>query len=88
MIVAGTPNEDCAYKFLNMAISAEGQSGVFRVNGYSSTNPVAAKEFMTDEEFSKLHQDDPAYIDSLLLWTNLADRLPAYTNAWNAVKAQ
>jgi putative spermidine/putrescine transport system substrate-binding protein/spermidine/putrescine transport system substrate-binding protein len=88
MIVAGTPNEECAYKFLNMAVSAEGQGGVFRVNGYSSTNPVAAAEFMTPEEFSALHQDDPDYLNSLLLWQNLADRLPTYTNAWNAVKAQ
>jgi len=88
MIVAGTPNEDCAYKFLNMSISAEGQAGVFRVNGYSSTNPVAAAKFMTPEEFSALHQDDPDYLNSLLLWENLGDRLTYYTNAWNAVKAQ
>jgi spermidine/putrescine-binding protein len=88
MIVAGTPNEECAYQFLNMASSAEGQTGVFKVNGYSSTNPVAAKTFMTPEEYSALHQDDPAYMDSLLLWENLGARLPAYTNAWNAVKAQ
>ncbi|PCH71257.1 MAG: ABC transporter substrate-binding protein [Rhodobacteraceae bacterium] len=88
MIVTGTPNEECAYQFLNMAVSAEGQGGVFRVNGYSSTNPVAAKEFMTPEEFSALHQDDPDYLNSLLLWENLADRLPVYTNAWNSVKSQ
>ncbi len=88
MIVTGTPNEECAYKFLNMASGALGQSGVFKVNGYSSTNPIAAKEFMTPEEFSALHQDDPEYLDSLLLWENLGDRLQAYTNAWNAVKSQ
>jgi spermidine/putrescine-binding protein len=88
MIVTGTPNEECAYQFLNMASSAEGQAGVFKVNGYSSTNPVAAKTFMTPEEYSALHQDDPAYMDSLMLWQNLGARLPAYTNAWNAVKAQ
>jgi len=88
MIVTGTPNEKCAYDFLNMAVSTEGQSGVFRVNGYSSTNPVAAKEFMTSDEFTALHQDDPDYLDSLLLWENLGDRLITYTNAWNAVKAQ
>jgi putative spermidine/putrescine transport system substrate-binding protein/spermidine/putrescine transport system substrate-binding protein len=88
MIVTGTPNEECAYQFLNMAISKEGQQGVFSVNGYSSTNPVAAKEFMTPEEFTALHQDDPDYLNSLLLWENLGDRLSAYTNAWNAVKSQ
>ena len=43
---------------------------------------------MTPEEYSALHQDDPGYMDSLLLWTNLGARLPTYTNAWNAVKSQ
>lgn len=88
MIVTGTPNEDCAYKFLNMAISEAGQCGVANVNGYSAANPVAAKACMTPEQFKALHQDDPDYLDSLLLWENLGDRLGAYTNAWNAVKSQ
>ena len=39
------------------------------------------------EQFTKLHQDDPDYLDSLLLWVNLGDRLEHYTNAWNAVKS-
>lgn len=88
MIVTGTRNEDCAYQFLNMSVSAEGQAGMFKINGYAATNPVAAKAFMTPEEFTALHQDDPALIDSLMLWENLGARLPAYTKAWNAVKAQ
>ena len=88
MIVAGSPNEDCAYKFLNMAISELGQCGVANVNGYSVTNPVAARNCMTPEQFTALHQDDPDYLDSLMLWENLGPRLQAYTNAWNAVKAQ
>ncbi|WP_163268489.1 ABC transporter substrate-binding protein [Chelativorans alearense] len=88
MIVKGTPNEDCAYKFLNMATSEPGQCGVANVNGYSAANPVAAKQCMTPEQYTSLHQDDPDYLDSLLLWENLGPRLQAYTNAWNAVKAQ
>jgi len=88
MIVKGTPNEDCAYKFLNMAVSELGQCGVANVNGYSVANPVAAKACMTPEQFVALHQDDPDYLDSLLLWENLGERLGDYTNAWNAVKAQ
>jgi putative spermidine/putrescine transport system substrate-binding protein/spermidine/putrescine transport system substrate-binding protein len=87
MIVKGTPNEDCAYKFLNMAISEQGQCGMSNVNGYSSTNEVAAKKCMSAEQFKTLHQDDPDYLDSLLLWTDLGDRFGAYTNTWNAVKA-
>lgn len=88
MIVKDTPNEDCVYKFLNMAISERGQCGVANVNGYSASNPIAAKSCMTPEQFIALHQDDPDYLDSLLLWENLDDRLGVYTNAWNAVKAQ
>ncbi len=88
MIVAGTPNADCAYQFLNMAVSEEGQCGVANVNGYSVANPVAARNCMTPEQFAALHQDDPDYLDSLLLWENLGSRLQTYTNAWNAVKAQ
>lgn len=88
MIVDGTPNEDCAYEFLNMAISEAGQCGVANTNGYSATNPVAARECMTDEQFAALHQDDPDYLDSLLLWENLGPRLGDYANAWNSVKSR
>ena len=57
------------------------------VNGYSSTNKVAAKNCMSPEQFTNLHQDDPDYLDSLLLWTDLGERFGNYTNVWNAVKA-
>jgi putative spermidine/putrescine transport system substrate-binding protein/spermidine/putrescine transport system substrate-binding protein len=87
MLVKGSPNEECAYKFINMAISELGQCGVANVNGYSVANPVAAKNCMSAEQFAGLHQDDPDYLDSLLLWENLGKRLEAYTNTWNAVKA-
>lgn len=88
MVVKGTPNEECAYKFLNMAVSELGQCGVANVNGYSATNATAAKACMSPEQYAALHQDDPDYLDSLLLWENLGPRLSAYTNAWNAVKSQ
>lgn len=88
MIVKDTPNEDCAYKFLEMAISEEGQCGMSAVTGYSASNPVAAKACMTPDQYAALHQDDTAYLDSLLLWENLGPRLNAYANAWNAVKSQ
>jgi putative spermidine/putrescine transport system substrate-binding protein/spermidine/putrescine transport system substrate-binding protein len=87
MIVKDTPNQECAYKFINMSISELGQCGMSNVNGYSSANPVAAKKCMTPEQFKALHQDDVDYLDSLLLWVNLGPRLEAYTNTWNAVKA-
>ena len=87
MIVKGSPNSDCAYKFLNMQLSKQGQCGVANVNGYSVANPVAAKACMSPEQFIKLHQDDPDYLESLLMWKPLGARLEAYTNAWNAVKS-
>lgn len=88
MVVKDTPNKECAYKFLNMQLSEQGQCGVANVNGYSATNAVAAKNCMSPEQFTALHQDDPAYLDSLMIWTALGDRFETYTNAWNAVKAQ
>ena len=87
LVVKGTPNEDCVYEFINMATTEQGQCGMSNVNGYSSANPVAAKACMSPEQFKALHQDDVSYLDSLLLWENLRDRLGAYTNTWNAVKA-
>ncbi len=87
MIVKDTPNEDCVYQFLNMATTEQGQCGMSNVNGYSSANPVAAKNCMSPEQFTALHQDDVDYLDSLLLWENLGPRLEVYTNTWNAVKA-
>jgi putative spermidine/putrescine transport system substrate-binding protein/spermidine/putrescine transport system substrate-binding protein len=86
-LVKGSPNVDCAYKWLNYAISEEGQCGVSAITGYSVANPVAAKNCMTPEQFTGLHQDDPEYINSLMLWETPA-RLELYTNTWNAVKAQ
>ncbi len=87
LIVKGTPNEECVYQFINMATTEQGQCGMSNVNGYSSANPVAAENCMTPAQFKELHQDDVGYLDSLLLWENLRERLPAYTNAWNGVKA-
>lgn len=88
MVVKGTPNEDCAYKFINMAISEQGQCGVADVNGYSVANPVAAKKCMSAEQFTALHQDDLDYVKTLMMWESLGDRLEVYTNTWNAVKVQ
>lgn len=88
MVVKDTPNRECAYKFLNMQLSELGQCGVANVNGYSAVNAVAAKNCMSPEQFTALHQDDPDYLDSLMIWTALGDRFEAYTSAWNAVKAQ
>lgn len=88
MIVKDTPNMECAYKFINMQLSPLGQCGVANINAYSVANPAAARECMTPEQFTAFHQDDPSFLDKLLVWQPLGDRFEAYANAWNAVKAQ
>ena len=85
-IVKGTPNADCAYKYINFTLSARGQCGISTVTGYSAANPVAAKECMTPEEYTAKHQDDINYVDSLVMW-EMPARLDVYTNIWNAIKA-
>jgi putative spermidine/putrescine transport system substrate-binding protein/spermidine/putrescine transport system substrate-binding protein len=85
-MIKGTPNEDCALKWLNYVISPEGQCGVVGITGYSGANPVALKTCLTDEQFSALHQDDFNYINSLDLWREPA-RVGKYIEIWNAVKA-
>lgn len=85
-IVKGSPNMDCAYEWLNFAISPEGQCGVVGVTGYSGANPEAVKTCLTPEEFSSLHQDDVDYINRLDFWQEPA-RVSKYIEIWNAVKA-
>ena len=85
-LVKGTPNEDCAYKWLNFTLSPEGQCGVVGITGYSGSNPEAAEDVPADEEFAGLHQDDFNYIDSLDLWQD-AGRCGRLYRTWNAVKA-
>lgn len=85
-IVKGTPNSDCAYKYINFILSPRGQCGVSSVTGYSAANPVAAKECMSPEEYTAKHQDDIKYVDSLVMW-EMPARLDVYTNTWNAIKA-
>jgi len=85
-IVKGSENKECAYKWINYSISPKGQCGVSGITEYSSSNPVAAKECMDEETFTKLHMDDVGYIDSLILWQE-PKRLSKYIDTWNAVKA-
>lgn len=87
MIVKGSPNVDCAYQYINFTTSARGQCGISTVTGYSASNPVAAKECMTPEEYSAKHQDDIDYVNSLVMWEQ-PDRLDVYTNVWNAIKGE
>lgn len=61
MIVKGTKNKEMAEKWINFAISPEGQVAVQRVTNYFVVNPKAAP-LMTPEERAFTHIDDPNYI--------------------------
>jgi len=86
-VVKGTPNADCAYKFLAMTLSKEGQCGQVGVTGYSPTNPVAVRECLSAERLKELHMDDEEYRKSIVYQRNLGDRFSTFLNTWNAVKA-
>jgi putative spermidine/putrescine transport system substrate-binding protein/spermidine/putrescine transport system substrate-binding protein len=86
MIVKGSPNIECAYKYINYMMSAKGQCGVSSVTGYSATNPVASKTCMSEEEYKAKHQDDISFVSKLHMW-QAPERIEVYTNTWNAVKA-
>ena len=86
-IVKGAQNEDCAYQFLNMTISEQGQCGQVNVTGYSPTNPVAVASCLSEEQLQGLHMDDAEYRASIVYQQNLGPRLPAYLATWNAIKA-
>jgi len=85
-IVKGTPNMDCAYKWLNFVSGPDGQCGMVHAVGYSPANTVAVQECLTPEEISVLHLDDSEYVASLDFW-KLQPRLDKYIETWNAVKA-
>ena len=85
-VVKGSPNNECAYAYINYMISPQGQCGVSGVTGYSTANPTASKACMTDEQYTALHMNDVGYIDRLMLWQTPTN-LEKYINTWNAVKA-
>ncbi|HSG23862.1 MAG TPA: ABC transporter substrate-binding protein, partial [Azonexus sp.] len=70
-VVKGTPNRDCAYKFLEMTLSPLGQCGQVGVTGYSPTNPVAVKDCLTAERLDELHMSDEDYRKSIVYQRNL-----------------
>ncbi len=61
MVVKGTKHKDLAEKWINFAISPEGQFGVFKVTNYFIVNPKTAP-LMTPDEKAFTHIDDPNYI--------------------------
>jgi putative spermidine/putrescine transport system substrate-binding protein/spermidine/putrescine transport system substrate-binding protein len=86
MLVKGTPNEDCAYKFMSFMESPDGQCGLAKSTGYFPANPVAVASCM-DEEMKKERQvGNIDFVKSLVMWQQ-PKRLDKYLEVWNAVKA-
>ena len=77
---------DCAYQFLNFIGGPEGQCGMSLFSGFSAANGEVVRACMSEEEYKARYQDDPGYLDSLVLYQELA-RPEAYVETWNAVKA-
>lgn len=85
MLVKGTPNTECAYKYIEYMNSAEGQCAVSAVTGYWPTNPESAA-CMTEEEIAARHVGDTGILETLAMWQTPA-RPVEYADTWNAVKA-
>jgi putative spermidine/putrescine transport system substrate-binding protein/spermidine/putrescine transport system substrate-binding protein len=85
MLVAGTPNAECAYKYMDYMVSAEGQCAVANVTGYWPTNPKSAT-CLTPEQVTAMHVGDTEILKSLAMWQTPA-RPVEYADTWNAVKA-
>lgn len=86
MLVKGSPNTDCAYKFINYMLTAKGQCGIVGSTDYFPTDPATARTCLAAEEVKSRHLDDPSYVDSLVMW-EMPKRLDKYLEVWNAVKA-
>jgi len=86
VMLKDTPNEDCAYQWLNFVSGPGGQCGMVKAVGYSPANAQAVQECLTEEEMAGLHLDDPEYLEGLDFW-QLQPRLDKYIETWNAVKA-
>jgi putative spermidine/putrescine transport system substrate-binding protein/spermidine/putrescine transport system substrate-binding protein len=88
MIVKGTKHKDLAEKWINFAISPEGQLGVFKVTNYFIVNPKTAP-LMTPEERAFTHIDDPNYIleaSKKIMWWQPVQNEDEYNEVRQAFK--
>lgn len=86
MLVKGTPNEECAIKFMSFMESPEGQCGLAAATGYFPVNPGAVSECMDAEMKEERKVDNIDFVKSLVMWEQ-PKRLDKYIELWNAVKA-
>ncbi|MQT14823.1 ABC transporter substrate-binding protein [Rhizobiales bacterium Sp-1] len=85
-LVKDSPNEDCAYKFMNYMLSPAGQCGIIKVTGYFPTVPGAVSQCLTPEEQKDRKVNDVDFVKTLKMW-QMPARLDKYLEVWNAVKA-
>jgi spermidine/putrescine-binding protein len=86
MITAASSRKDLAAEFLAYMIEAKTQKLITDVTRYTPANPGAA-QFMTDDEKTLLHLDDPdAYMQRIYFWQDVPRRAK-YNEIWNEVKA-
>ena len=85
MITAASENKDLAHEFLAYMVEARTQKAVTDVTKYTPANPQAA-QFMTAEEKTAVHLDDPEYPKRIYFWQHVPRR-DRYNQVWNEVKA-
>lgn len=84
MIPKGCPNTYTAELWINWALSGQSQAATAIASGYSVVNPDANK-YLTAQEISDLHMNDPNFVKRIVLWRQV--NRPAYEQAWNSVLA-
>ncbi|MBB4293245.1 putative spermidine/putrescine transport system substrate-binding protein/spermidine/putrescine transport system substrate-binding protein [Rhizobium leguminosarum] len=86
MIAKGSPNTECAYKFISFMQSAEGQCGIAGSTGYFPVNPKAVESCMNADMKKERQVNNVEFVKSLVMWEQ-PKRLDKYLEVWNAVKA-
>lgn len=86
MLVKGTPNQECAVKFMSYMQSPEGQCGIAKSTGYFPVNPGAVASCMDAAMKAERKVDNIDFVKSLVMWQQPV-RLDKYLEVWNAVKA-
>lgn len=85
-LVKGSPNTECAYKFLSFMLSPEGQCGIVGSTGYFPVNPKAVSACLVGDEAEAKKVGNVEFVKSLVMW-QMPARLDKYLETWNAVKA-
>lgn len=86
MLVKGTPNQECAMKFISFMQSSEGQCALAASTGYFPVNPGAVEACMDEATKKERQVGNIDFVKSLVMWQQPV-RLDKYIEVWNAVKA-